>query len=85
MRKCYPDDEEQRQFQIETKGASFLFDEELMEFIDEVWKRSIDMWVWRQDELPSTHAQEKADQLRWFAAEFGKLNERFSKYLRLAH
>lgn len=85
VRKRYPTEKEQKQFLVETKGASFLFDDEIMKFIEEVWQRSIDMCEWQQDELPSTHAQEKADYMRWFSAEFGKLNERFAKDMRLRH
>lgn len=85
VRKRYPTENEQQQFLVETKGASFLFDDEIMKFIEEVWQRSIYMCEWHQDELPSTHAQERADYMRWFAAEFGKLNERFSKDMRLRH
>nr|WP_320136637.1 hypothetical protein [uncultured Amphritea sp.] len=83
IRKRHSNENEQQQFLVETKGAAFLFDDEIIKFIEDVWQNSIDMGEWHEDELPSTHAQEEADDMRWFLAEFGKLNERFSKYMRL--
>ena len=80
--KRHSNENEQQQFLVETKGAAFLFDDEIIKFIENVWQNSIDMGEWHEDELPSTHAQEEADYMRWFSAEFGKLNERFSKYMR---
>ena len=85
MRSIIVTPEQQSIFLSSTRGAEFIFDREIKNYIDEIWSKSVDLQVWQADELPSTHALEKSAHMMWVAKQFTLIDVKFKKFMQLEH
>lgn len=83
------DNNEEMQFLRDTKHARFVFDKNIADFVDEIYKKSIDLsFLSRREQQLKGAALEKTMQKRtqvfkWFQEELNNIQNRFEKYLQL--
>nr|WP_319566557.1 hypothetical protein [uncultured Rhodoferax sp.] len=77
--------EKQREFLVGTRGSQFVFGQEVKDYIDEVWKKSVDLEGWSLDQTTSEHSQQRAAHLKWFNDQLQKIDGKFKKYMQLSH
>lgn len=77
--------ENQNAFHFGTRGAQFVFGDDIKGYIDEVWFKFVDLETWRDDEKTSEHASEKNRHLKWFINELRTIDVKFEPYLKLKH
>ena len=81
--------EEETQFLRDTKHARFIFGKDIADFVDEIYRKSLDLSFFsRREEQLSGVALEKVIENRsrvfkWFEAELNNIQNRFEKYLQL--
>jgi predicted membrane protein len=78
-------DERKRKYILGTRGVAFIFDSDLKAYIDKIWSISVDLESWEGDVLPSTHATERAEHLKWVSQQLKVVDSRFEKYMSLSH
>lgn len=78
-------DEKQREFLVGTRGSQFVFGQEVKDYIDEVWSKSVDLKGWSLDQTTSEHPQNRAAHLNWFNDQLQKIDGKFKKYMQLSH
>jgi hypothetical protein len=72
--------------------ADFLFGQEIIEYIDEIYKHGLELWRWNEEYLDSTQLQPegydhnkvvkgKHKELEWFVEQPNRAKEKFKKYL----
>jgi uncharacterized ubiquitin-like protein YukD len=79
-------------FRTAVSEADFLFGQEITTYIDEIYKRGLNLWLWKQEYRDYT--QEKPDgydhnkvvnemhkELNWLVDQFKPAKEKFKKYL----
>jgi hypothetical protein len=87
--------EELLQFRTSVSEADFLFGPEIPEYIDQVYKRGLNLWRWNQEyrdysqEIPEgyDHKQvvdEMHKELTWLSGQFDPAKEKFRKYLNIS-
>ena len=80
---------EEMQFLRDTKHARFIFDKNIADFVDEIYKKSIDLsfLTRREQELSGTvleqTMQKRTQVFKWFQSELNNIQNRFEKYLQL--
>ncbi len=83
------DNNEEMQFLRDTKHARFVFDKNIADFIDEIYKKSIDLsfFTSREQQLKGVALEEtmqkRAQVFKWFQSELCNIQNRFEKYLQL--
>lgn len=78
-------DERKRKYLLGTRGAAFVFDETIKEYIDKIWSISVDLESWQGDAQPSTHAEERNNHLKWINKQLSDVDSKFKKYMSLSH
>ncbi|MEX2172196.1 MAG: hypothetical protein WD851_22945 [Pirellulales bacterium] len=79
-------------FRTSVSEADFLFGPEIPEYIDEIYKRGLNLWRWneeyrdyRQEKSPgydhSKVVEEKHKELTWLTGQFEPAKQNFKKYL----
>lgn len=79
-------------FRTSVSEADFLFGEEIPKYIDEIYKRGINLHRWSEEYRDFTQQQpedydhkkvvdEKHRELEWFSGQFDTAKEKFKKYL----
>jgi len=79
------DQQQRNDFLAGTRGAEFLFDESIKQYVTEIWEKSVDLGVWAEDERTSTNASERAEQMKWFVKQLREIDDRFKKFMQLSH
>jgi hypothetical protein len=74
----------QQDFTAGTRGAQFLFNEEIKEYIDEIWSKSVDLIEWSEDEKTSTHASERAEHKKWFGKQLREIDFHFINFMHVS-
>lgn len=75
--------ENQTEFNQGTRGAQFLFGEDIKVYLDEIWSRFIDLETWLEDSKLSEHALERTETKKWFISELRSIDQKFIKYMKL--
>ena len=81
----YVDSDVREEFKSKTRGVEFLFDDEMKEYVTEIWDKAVDLEIWAEDEKTSTHSSEKAEHKKWFYKQLSEINIKFKKYMYLSH
>jgi hypothetical protein len=79
-------------FRTSVSEADFLFGPEIPEYIDEIYKRGLNLWRWneeyrdyRQEKPPGYDhnkvVEEKHKELTWLTGQFEPAKQKFKKYL----
>lgn len=79
-------------FRTSVSEADFLFGPEIQAYIDEIYKRGLNLWRWneeyrdhRQEKPPgydhSKVVEEKHKELKWLTEQFEPAKQKFKKYL----
>jgi len=79
-------------FRTSVSEADFLFGPEIPQYIDEIYKRGLNLWRWDQEyrdytqEKPKDYDHKKVvdemhKELTWLTEQFGPAKEKFKKYL----
>ncbi len=80
------------QFRTSVSEADFLFGPEIPEYIDQIYKRGINLWRWNKEYRDYTQKKpegydhkkvvdEMHKELTWLAEQFDPAKEKFRKYL----
>ncbi len=77
--------EKQREFLVGTRGSQFVFDQEVTDYIDEIWKKSVDLEGLSLNQTTPEHSQQKIAHLNWFNEQLQKIDGKFKKYMQLSH
>ena len=81
--------EEEFKFIRNTKHARFIFGKDIADFIDEIYKKSVDLSFFsrREQQLSGIALEEAIEKRRlvfeWFGTELNNIQNRFEKYLQL--
>lgn len=81
--------EEETRLLRDTKHARFIFGKDIADFVDEVYKKSVDLsfFTRREQQLNGVALEEAIEKRRrvfeWFQAELNNIQNRFEKYLQL--
>jgi len=77
-------------FRTSVSEADFLFGPEIPEYIDEIYKRGLNLWQWNQQyrERPENYdhkrvIEEMHKELTWLTEQFKPAKEKFKKYLNI--
>lgn len=84
--------EELLKFRTAVSEADFLFGPEIPAYIDEIYKRGLNLWRWNQEYRDVTQptpegydhrkvVDEKHKELEWLIEQFEPAKEKFKKYL----
>lgn len=95
LRNAKATDEERRDFLHRTRESLFLFDDDLAEYLDSLYKKSIDlrshetMLHGSGSSLPigperTKMAEANGALLKWFSDQFAETKQRFSRSMRLS-
>ncbi len=79
-------------FRTSVSEADFLFGPEILQYIDEIYKRGLNLWNWNQkyrdytQVKPEGYDHEKVvdemyKELGWLTDQFGPAQQKFKKYL----
>ena len=92
VRNAKASTEDLLEFRTSVSEADFLFGPEIPEYIDQIYKRGLNLWRWNQEYRDYT--QEKAEgsdhkkvldemrkELMWLSEQFDPAKEKFRKYL----
>lgn len=79
------DQQQRNDFLAGTRGAEFLFDITIKEYVDKIWETSVDLGVWAEDINTSAHASERAEHMKWFVKQLQEIDGKFKKYMQLSH
>ena len=82
-------------FRTSVSEADFLFGPEIIDYIDEIYKRGLNLWRWNQEYRDYTQAKpagydhkkvvdEMHKELTWLSEQFEPAKEKFRKYLDLS-
>ena len=83
-------------FRTSVSEADFLFGPEIPAYIDEIYKRGLNLWRWNQEYRDSTQGKppegydhrkvvdEKHKELEWLIEQFEPAKEKFNKYLNIS-
>ena len=85
VRKCSVDQQQVNDFLAGTRGAEFLFDENIKKYVDEIWEKSCELVTWDKDEYTSTHASEIEEHMKWYNKQLREIDGRFKEYMQLSH
>ena len=77
--------EDRIEFMSSTRGAEFLFDKTIKDYIDEIWEKTVDAGAWAEDNTYHNTASDRAEAKKWLYGEFSAIDKRFRKYLHLKH
>lgn len=83
------DNNEEIQFLRDTKHARFIFDKDIADFMDEIYKKSVGLSFLnsRTEQLSGkeleTTIQKRQEVFNWFTMELNNIQKRFEKYLKL--
>ena len=86
-----PADESALKMIRETADASFLFKEEISNYLEELYKKGIDLWVLNEElsdrtmdkQERRTKAVERGELKKWFGNQYSAAHEKFKRYLAL--
>lgn len=85
-------DEHLSEFNRETRAAKFLLDDEIVQLIDELYEKAIDLQTYdaELEGLPvgserSRLVKQRSEIKKWIYRQFGELDRRFEKTLALRH
>jgi hypothetical protein len=92
LRDAKASTEDLLKFRTSVSEADFLFGPEIPEYIDEIYKRGLNLWRWNQEyrdytqEKPEGYDHKKVveemhKELRWLTEQSGPAKEKFKKYL----
>ena len=92
LRDAKASTEDLLKFRTSVSEADFLFGPEIPEYIDEIYKRGLNLWRWNQEyrdytqEKPEGYdhkevVEEKHKELTWLTEQFGPAKEKLEKYL----
>ena len=70
---------------LNTRGAQFIFGNDIKEYLEEVWSKFVDLELRRNDENTAEHASEREANIKWFTNELKTLDSRFESYMKLKH
>ncbi|HEV8327196.1 MAG TPA: hypothetical protein VGQ08_06900 [Nitrospiraceae bacterium] len=81
-------------FRTSESEADFLFGPEVMEYIDQIYKRGLSLWRWNQEYRDYTQAKppgydhakvvdEMHKELEWLTTQFEPAKQLFRKYLKV--
>jgi hypothetical protein len=92
MRDAKASTEDLLKFRTSVSEADFLFGPEIMDYIDEIYKRGLKLWRWNQEYRD--YRQEKSEgydhakvvdgmhkELTWLTEQFEPAKQKFKKYL----
>lgn len=77
--------EKQSEFLVGTRGAQFIFDQEIKSYIDEIWQKSVDLESWSLDQNTSEHSAQRASHSKWFNDQLTKIDAKFKNFMQLSH
>lgn len=77
--------EKKQEFLIGTRGSQFVFCQEIKEYIDEIWKKSIELESWTLNQTNSENSGLRVIHLNWFNDQMQNIDIRFNKYMQLSH
>jgi hypothetical protein len=95
LRDAKASTEDLLKFRTSVSEADFLFDPEIPEYIDEIYKHGLNLWRWNQEyrdytqEKPEGYdykkvVEEMHKELTWLTEQFGPAKEKFNKYLNIS-
>ena len=95
LRDATASTEDLLKFRTSVSEADFLFGTEIIEYIDEIYKRGLSLWRWNQEYRDYTQAKpegydhnkvvdEMHKELTWLTEQFEPAKEKFRKYLDLS-
>jgi len=96
MRDARASYEELLRFRAAVSEADFLFGPEISAYIDEIYKRGVQLEVWNKQyrhsgqEIPTGYDHQKVcdgmeREIEWFTAQFDPAKEKFKKYLHIGN
>ncbi|HZP65902.1 MAG TPA: hypothetical protein VFB32_06295 [Rudaea sp.] len=92
MRTGTSDLQQQRKFYSSTRGATWLFDPAVTEYLDKtLWEKAtrlealVETMNVADDEQRAENIRQQTEIKLWFAEQLGELERRFSPFLKLSH
>ncbi|MBL6750465.1 MAG: hypothetical protein ISP90_08075 [Nevskia sp.] len=88
VREAAPSQAAQFKFLSETRGALFLFDQEIADYLERIWKTCIDLEYFRTElgnnnsaENRGELARKRRDAMNWTAQQLTELRDRFAHFM----